>query len=110
MLPVFLPQIGATQSIVVTGTSGSISLLNVAGTGQTMPDLLLTNVGTQTVFVRVIVYPYPTAAPTVEATTADMPIIANSQLIIRKGVLQGVLAAIASGAGSTLYVTPGQTT
>lgn len=98
------PAYGQTQSAVVSG-AGAITGLNPAS-----KQLMLTNVGTQVIFVRVT-----RGGDSTAATAADCPVMANSQVVISKSDVgldstDGLsrLAYFATAAGSTLYVTPGE--
>ncbi len=101
----FSPYYGKGQNAVVAG-AGAITGLP-ASSGQ----LMLTNVGTQVLFVRATLGTDSTAA-----TVADLPVLPNTQVILSKdgsqndGATNGWtrLAYYAVGAGSTLYVTPGE--
>ena len=93
----FQPQYGATQTLAVTATSQAVTY--PAG----CKSLGITNVGTQTVFVRST----PTG-DTTAATTADFPIPAGQQRTITVNQDYTRLAAIAAATGSTIYVTPGE--
>lgn len=72
--------------------------------------LLLTNVGNQLVFVRV-----RSPGSTAVASAADLPLPANSQRVVMKaadpmGGADGEtsVSIFGTGAGSTIYVTPGE--
>lgn len=98
-MEVFLP-IGNTADFAVTGTTANTQLRN------TMPGqpsvVRLANIGTQTVFVAF-------GDSTVAATVADgFPMIANSVECFSIPAGATHVAAIASGAGSTLYATVGE--
>lgn len=93
---------GATKSITVTAVEAT----------QVFPapvtsELLLTNVGTATVFVRI----QATSDATAASAAADMPIAAGATMCYRHGFSESfTVRAIAAGAGSTLYITPGSAT
>ena len=93
----FQPQYGATQTLAVTATSQAVTY--PAGN----KTLVISNVGTQTVWVRST----PTG-DTSAATTADMPILAGQQRGLTVNMDYTRLAAIAAATGSTIYVTPGE--
>lgn len=101
----FYPAPGKTQTAVVTG-AGAITT-GIPGNSR---QLLLTNVGTQVLFVRVT-----TAADATVASASDTPVLPNSQCTITKDgsgtdgspTAYTRVAYFAAGAGSTLYVTPG---
>lgn len=86
-----IPQASETQA--VTGTAATVTF--TAGA----QALLLTNVGTVTVFWR-----FGSTAATV---AADTPLAAGDRMIVSVAPSVTQLSVIAGGAGSTLYVTPG---
>lgn len=92
----FEPLSGGTQSLAVTGSDQLVTLTQVIP-----PEgcaAMLTNIGTQTVFVRL-------DATTVTAANG-MPVLANSQVTF--GVNFGATPrAIAAATGSTIYLTLG---
>lgn len=90
----FQPTQQGTVNAAVTGTSGDITF--VPGSCNAV---LLTNVGTQTVFWK-----YKTAGA---VASVDTPVLANSQTVFYLPNGTNIIAVIAAGAGSTLYVTPG---
>ena len=106
----FTPQ-GNTVCIVVTGTSGTAVQVNAgAGAGYGGADYLATVVGTVTVFVHSEQASAGTAAaaviPVANTPANTFPLLAGSAQTIR--LAPGAwFTAIASGAGSTLYLTPG---
>lgn len=59
----------------------------------------LTNVGNQVVFWK--------ANTGTASATADTPLLPNSSEVFSVPPATTIIAAIAAGAGSTLYVTPG---
>lgn len=66
-------------------------------------QILLVNVGTQLVFVRV-----KPQGVTADATAADMPLAAGASRVITKDPQsQGVVSIAATAVGSTVYVCPG---
>ena len=83
----------ATVSGVVTGVSGDITMAAGADT------VRLTNIGNQVIFWKV-----GTGGASV---TADTPLLPNSSELFSIPPATTVIAAIAAGAGSSLYVTPG---
>lgn len=97
----FSPQYGQTQAAVTI--AGAVNV-NVPASPK---QLLLTNVGTVLAFVRV--KPSGVAA---DASANDLPLPAGAQRIISKedgGTGPAVVVSVfASGAGSTVYVTPGE--
>jgi hypothetical protein len=101
----FQPKFGGTLNAVVTASNQVITVPADA------KNLLITVVGSVPVFVRLT-----TAGETsVASITADMPILPGSggAKCIRKPIATDSniaytrLCVIASGAGSTVYVTPG---
>lgn len=92
----FLPQ--GTTNIAVTGTAQSLSI-GTSTLPSTLTQLVLTNVGTQTVFYR---------ADGTAATTANgMPILANSSITVSVPASTTALSVISSTTGSVLYSTVG---
>jgi hypothetical protein len=101
----FNPQYGKTQAAPTAAGAVNLTFDNI-GTKQ----LLLTNVGTVLAFVRV----KPNGVAT-DASAADLPLPAGSQRIITRDAgnqsndnQQMIVSVFASGAGSTVYVTPGE--
>lgn len=95
----FQPVNGAANTVsqAVTATSAQIALTgNIPADGGT---LLLTNIGTQTVFVA-----YGT---TTASVTTSMPLLANTAQTISAHPRGQNLSVIAAATGSTLYVTFG---
>lgn len=97
----FTPHYGAT---VNAASLAGVANVNVPPSARA---LLLTNVGTQLVFVRV--KPNGSAA---DASALDMPLPANSQRVILKDASPGnfgesVVSIFGTAAGSVIYVTPG---
>lgn len=90
----FSPKLGAGQTISATTTSSSVT-----GLDTTKSELLLTNDGAVTVFVR-----WGVGAQT--ATSADMPMLANTSRIVFKDAADTVAAITASGTAS-VRVIPG---
>lgn len=99
----FTPHYGQTQAVATA--AGAVNATVPAGANQ----LLLTNVGTVLAFVRV--KPNGSSA---DASAADMPLPAGAQRIISKhgdidaAYGQTVVSVFAAGAGSTVYITPGE--
>ena len=99
----FTPYYGATVNAASSAGVANVTTLARARA------LLLTNVGTQLVFIRV----KPNGSAT-DASATDMPLPAGSQTVILKssepGALAGetVVSIFGTGAGSTIYVTPGE--
>lgn len=95
----FSPHYGATQALTITAAQSTAVFTPQA----LSPQVLLTNVGTAVVFVRI----QPTA-DAVDASAADTPVLPNSKLVLTRATGESVtLRATAAGAGSVLYVTPG---
>ena len=100
----FNPKYGSTTSGSATATA---SVLAVAASSK---QILLTNSGTQVVFVRIT-----QSGSTTDATAADIPVLPGTQLMLTKPSLSGAagddysrLSYIApGGAGSTLYASSG---
>lgn len=94
---------GATANLVVTGTAQMLALPtvtaeNVSPDNRHSRQLILTNIGTQTVFVRL---------DGVTATVSNaLPLLANSQVVIT-GANAPSASVIAATTGSTLYATVG---
>jgi hypothetical protein len=84
-----------TTNIAVTATNQTFTLPTRSAGGQ----VLLTNVGTQTVFIAL--------GTVTSVATTSMPLIANTSRVI--SVPDGVttLSVIAANTGSTLYATDG---
>lgn len=85
-----------TQTLAVTAASQAITL-TVAGLGTR--TIRVVNSGTQTVFMR-----YNAAA----TVAASLPILANTVEVFVLPNDVTTLNFIAAGAGSTVYVTPGE--
>lgn len=90
----FQPTQQGTANAAVTGTTGDITFIPGSCNA-----IMLTNVGTQTVFWK-----YKTGGA---VASVDTPVLANTQTVFYLPSGVNIIAAIASGAGSTLYVTPG---
>jgi hypothetical protein len=85
-----------TSNIAVTGTAQSLTL---PAPSVSLRQVVLTNVGTQTVFYR---------DDGTTATAANgMPLLANSQVVVSIKNNTTALSVIAATTGSTLYVTVG---
>lgn len=92
----FQPQRGVNQVLTTTGTSQSISLDPVA------KSVRLVNAGaTNPCHIRI-----GTGAQT--ATTADLVIRANSEIVVQKSDGEDTLAYIQSSGGTTLHVQTGE--
>lgn len=94
----FFPAYGSGQSEAVTATPGDIT-----GLPAQSKSLCLTNTGTQTVYVRVAA-----GDSTENATSADYPVPANTQVIISKGDQTRISHVAPGGVGSTLHVIAGE--
>lgn len=90
----FNPAYTQTDSVSVTTSSDSTLC------GQGSSSLCLTNTTSQLCYVRV-------GVAGVAATTADFPVLGNSQMIITKDVEHTTVAAITPTGTTTLLVTPG---
>lgn len=99
-----------TYALTVTGSSATVTIPTPSSISLpvSLINYVMTNVGTQTIFVNVQgADSSPTAAiPSSGSSSTCTPIIANTQVSFSfpAGV---VIAAIAADTGSTLYVTPG---
>lgn len=98
----FTPYYGSTVS--AASAAGAVNVTTLARARA----LLLTNVGTQLVFVRV--KPSGVAA---DASAADLPLPAGAQRVILKSSEPGVngevtVSIFSAAVGSTIYVTPGE--
>ena len=98
----FTPYYG--QTVSAASLAGAVNVnVNPAAS-----SLLLTNVGNQLVFVRV-----KPAGVAADATVADLPLPAGAQRVIQKSAqpsaAQGetIVSIFGTAAGSTIYVTPG---
>ena len=83
----------ATVSGAVTGVSADITMAAGADT------VRLTNVGSQVVFWK--------ANTGGASATADTPLLPNSTEVFSVPPATTIIAAVAAGAGSTLYISPG---
>lgn len=92
----FVPQ--ATSSVAVTGTAQTLSL-GTTTLPSTLSQVMLTNVGTQTVFYR--------TDGTTATTSNGMPVMANARVLISVPFGTTALSVISSTTGSTLYATVG---
>lgn len=102
----FAPSYGKTQS----AASAAGATVYAAPFPADARQLLIQNVGTVLCYFRM-----NTAGDTSNATAADLPIAAGQKLVITKdggnpGVADGQTRAsiFSTGAGSTVYVTPGE--
>jgi hypothetical protein len=89
----FTPVPQGTVSGAVTGVAADITIVKRSHT------LLLTNIGNQTIFWKV--------GTGGASASADCPLLPNSQVAVSVPPSTDTICAIAAGAGSTLYVTPG---
>jgi hypothetical protein len=94
MLQTFNP--AYTKGVVVSPGAASARTLIGAGQGA----LLLTNTGSNICYVRA-------GGAAVVATTADVPVLPNSQVSITKTIDDAYVAYI-SASGTTLQVLPGE--
>lgn len=94
----FQPNGGAasTTNAAVTTSSAQITLPAISSDGG---SLMLTNIGTQTVFVS-----YGTVTASI---STSMPVLANSAQVISMPGGVSTISVIAAAAGSTLYATFG---
>ena len=90
-----------TVNVAVTATSATVQ----SNSGGHVAQYLLTNVGTNVVFVT-LADPTITASPTA-TTGASTPILPNSYKVL-SGPVNALVAAVASATGNTLYITPGE--
>lgn len=97
------PVYGQTKQITVGTSSAAVTLTDGSTT-----DILLTNVGTNVVFVRVA------TVSTTAVLNTDMPVLPNSQIILCRtqsvatngAQIQTFVTAIAAATGNTLHITP----
>lgn len=89
----FRPIPQGTVNGAITGTTSDLTI--VAGASAVM----LTNIGNQTVFFK-----FNTGGA---SASTDTPLLPNTQSIFSMPPGTTKIAAIAAGAGSTLYATPG---
>jgi hypothetical protein len=94
-LETFNPAYTQGQTISVTSTSAPITI------GRGSMSLVLTNLGTTTCYVRV-------STGTVAATTADYPVLGNSQVSITKDGDMNTVSAITASGTTSLHVIPGE--
>lgn len=88
-----------TTNLAVTGTAQNLTLSTERVANTFQRQVVLTNIGTQTVFFR---------HDGTTATVANgMPLIANSQVVLTLPYSTNALSAIAGAVGSTLYATVG---
>jgi hypothetical protein len=98
----FTPYDSNTVSLVATTSSSSVQVITLpAETDMTIAAMLVTNAGNDVVFVKFS----NTASPV--ATTADMPLLAGSAVLVSVGATPIYAAAISLSAGNTVYFTPG---
>lgn len=95
----FQPDGGAssTTNLAVTASSQQLTLPPIDAAGQA---ILLTNIGSQTVFVA---YGNVTAS-----VTTSMPLMPNTAIVFTAPPGVSQLSAIAASPGSTLYATVGR--
>lgn len=100
----FFPRNGSTQTAAVTGEGA------FTGLASSDQQVLVSNVGTQVLFVKV-----NPSGDTSAASATDCPVLPNSYLIISKdgnhtfgsALGQTRLSYFAAAPGSTIYVTTG---
>lgn len=92
--------VGATVNTAVTGTSANVAITRSGIGTQT---IRVANIGTVTIFIEM-----GTSSGITATTAASMPVLANTveTFLLPNNITH--LAAIASGAGSTMYVTTGE--
>jgi hypothetical protein len=100
----FTPYYRQTVSVASSAGNGAVTV------GTRGKALLLTNVGTQLVFVRV-----RPSGDTSNAAATDLPLPANTQrVVLRDGDPMGgtdgesSISIFCAAVGSTIYVTPGE--
>jgi len=94
----FIPR--STANVAVTGTAQDLTLPTSTSTPeQGLKQIVLTAVGTQTVFFR--------WDGTTVTVSNGMPVLANSQFVISVPVATTALSVIAAAPGSTAYATLG---
>lgn len=91
--------VGNTVNLAVTGTTGSIA---VTRGGFGTQSIRVFNTGTQTVFIKI------GDSSVTAVLTTSMPIFAGSVETFLIKADQTHVAAIAAGAGSTIYITTGE--
>jgi hypothetical protein len=90
----FKPLSQGTVSGAVTGSAADITITSIGANA-----IRLTNVGTQVVFWK-----FNTGGASVNT---DTPLLPNSTEVFAMPPSTTKISAIAAGAGSTLYITPG---
>jgi len=98
----FNPAYGSTVALV--GAAGEVtSAFATPQPGGYPMQLLLTNEGTVTCYVRI-----NRAGDTTAASVADLPVLANTQAVVTVALNEAFTVRLAAGAtGSTLRVTQG---
>jgi hypothetical protein len=94
---------GQTKQITVGVASSGVTLTDVS-----TDDVLLTNIGSNVVFVRI------GTATAAAVLNTDLPVLPNSQIIVTRRQsqsangtqVQSFVTAIAAAAGNTLHITP----
>jgi hypothetical protein len=102
ILTPFNGKLGSTTSVAATATAASVAV------DPNSKQYMVTNVGSQLVFVRPLF-----AGDAAVATSADIPVLPNSQTTLTKqGASQQGHSSISvvapGGGGSTVYVTSGE--
>lgn len=95
VLETFNPAYTRGVTISVTTTSAPATV------GKGSKTLCLTNLGTETVYVRV-------STGTVAATSADYPVLGGTQVTITKEQDMDTVSAITGASTSSLHVIPGE--
>lgn len=90
----FFPQYGSGQTVSPAAASATVNLL--AGT----KNVMLTNTGLNVCYVRI-------GATAVAATTADVPVLPGTQVVVSKDQDYTALTHI-SAAGTTLHIMTGE--
>lgn len=84
---------GPTASISVTSTTGNVAIATA------QPQLLLTNIGSTICYIKT------GTDSTVEAAVTDMPVLANSAIVITRPAQHDYIAAITASSTTTLKIT-----
>lgn len=88
-----------TTNVAVTASAQTLALSTFTVTGATQKQVVLTNVGTQTVFLRWDATPV--------TLTNGLPVLANSQIVVSMPNAVTATTVISASTGSTLYATVG---
>jgi hypothetical protein len=96
----FIPAYGSGQTVAPDIASASVSL----GGGSQCKSLQLVNLSaTLVAYVRC-----GTSAAGVTATTADLPVLPNSRIVIGKDQSHDTVAHISPGGTGSLHILPGE--